>query len=302
LFIYSYLNINSEAIILAATNELWYKGISPHLPLMIGYSMCESNKNIDNIVTERHGLDKKVKIDMRDRIQRPIQRTIMSFFESNLATLGNLFRFIDLTQKNYKTVLPNNITCDIIKLIDYLTISYLHTHHILYKNNITMMDMHPDNVFIHWLNNKSYMSDKNISKTKYIVYKLSNKKYIKIQTFGLLLKVGDIGASIYQPKKNIYVLGACGNIKKCPELVKIILQQNYVCYKFMIWMLAPLPLFIKQKTTAWKILSNHPYDKTSWEPDKKEIIKDMLTPIEMLYQFTDYIVKQPKINDTTLII
>ena len=64
LYIYGYLNITLEAIILSYFNELWHKKISPHLPFMIGYSSCGSKNNVfvDKIITERHGLSKNIDI------------------------------------------------------------------------------------------------------------------------------------------------------------------------------------------------------------------------------------------------
>ncbi len=59
LYIYSYENITTEALILLYTNKLWHKKVSPHLPLMLGYSTCGGGKYIHKIITERHGLPEK---------------------------------------------------------------------------------------------------------------------------------------------------------------------------------------------------------------------------------------------------
>jgi hypothetical protein len=300
LYIYSYENIVTEALILLFTRKIWHKMISPHLPLIIGFGSCDKNINtiLDTIITERHGLDEPVEIKKDGYIETPLifpEYNREHENKSTLATLYELMIYINLKKKGNSVILPNSETCDIIELCDYLTISYLHTHDLLLKNNITLYDMHNSNIFIHWLNKNSYMGDKNIQNIKYIIYKF-NDKYIKIKTFGLILKIGDIGASILQPRTDIVILGlAGGDIEKHYNLVDQLVKPNYTCHKFLYNIQSSLSTNLYEKTIAYKILSSYPYAEINrYKTIQYNLLYDMLTPYEMLEKYEKYIIDKPK--------
>ena len=56
--------------------------------------------------------------------------------------------------------------------------------------------MHIGNIFIHWLNAKSYLGDDNISNIQEINYKITDNKYIKIKTHGFIIKTLQDGSQV----------------------------------------------------------------------------------------------------------
>ena len=309
LCIYAYLNITLEAIILSYINELWYKKLSPHLPFMVGYSCCNNKDKIsvDKIITEKHGLKDNVVIELEGYNENPIWHPPRDnknpmVFDSNIATLSDLMKYTIIKMKNGKVVLPNNIKCDVIKLMDYLTISYIHTHNLLQTHNIVISDMHPHNIFIHWLNKNSYLGDTCINNTKYINYQF-NDKIIKIKTYGLLLKIGDVGTSIVMPRNDILILGQAYDLEKNIHLVDQMIKPNYNVRQFLDIFKWDLPGSLYVKTIAHKILSAYPYNEiVNFLPLNHNLLKDYLTPYEMLEKFDKYFVnKYDKDNDTLIV-
>lgn len=312
LFIYSYRNIFVEAIILMYIRDLWNKELSPHLPLIIGYSKCnkETNVPIDKIITERHGLKEDIIVKIKGFYQRPLLQDNEDYdpknpiFKTKLETLGSLFNYMMATKnKDNQVILPNKQKCDIIELCNYLTISYLMTETLLKKHNMTMVDMHSGNIFIHWLNDKSYMGTTNISKTEYIYYKFGQvNQYFKIKTFGMILKFGDVGMFQINPKKNVYIVGHAGTFPKSVEIIKNISRiQSYLLFlEMFVFQLSP---YLYQQTIAYKILSSSPYNNMyNMSYDEKDI-NDMLTPKELLSKyFGQYTVDKIDNNKNILVI
>ena len=123
----------------------------------------------------------------------------------------------------------------------------------LQKHNILLTDMHGGNVFIHWLNENSYMGNKNINNTKYIYYRHGNQ-YLKIKTHGLLLKIGDTGTFRINPKSHVYIVGMGSNIKKTYGIAKRSFKIP-TCHFYLLNFKRGLPSNIYQKTIAYEILS-----------------------------------------------
>jgi len=309
LYISSYMDITTEAIILLYVSKLWYKKLSPHLPFMIGFGKCEPNNNmlVDRIITEKHGLEKEIEIKINGLNQGPFWHPDPTYnwddpsYKTNFATMGDLLSYVCKYQNNGSITLPNKRTCNIFELFDYLTISYLCTHDMLFKNNILLSDMHPGNIFIHWLNPNSYMGDTNLENIKHIIYKIDGK-YIKIDTFGLLLKIGDIGASILHLKSDVFILGQGVDLNKSYNVVKYIMKNSSGCHNFLYNFKYMLPFSLYSKTIAFKILSTYPYSEISGIDIDYKLMNDFLSPIEMLKYFTKYFIKNPKKSLETLIV
>jgi len=297
IYIYGNLNITMEAIVLAYINKLWHKKLSPHLPFMIGYSNCNDKMFVDQIITERHGLLKNIEINVNGYDGSVLlwgNSQNDTIFDTNLATLFDLIKYILITKKGNNVELPNGKKVNIIKLIDYLCISYIHTHNLLHKNNIIISDMHHQNIFIHWLNKDSYLDDLYIGDTKYIYYKINNK-IIKIETFGILLKIGDIGTSIVIPNKNVTILGQSVNPEKNLYLLEQMIKPNYSEFSFFSNFKYSLPFSIYKKTIMFKILSTYPYNEIAqYLPSQDILLKKLLTPDELLNHYDKYTV--PKID------
>lgn len=312
LYIYADFDITLEAIILAYFNKLWHKKLSPHLPLMIGYSCCNNKENIrvNKIIAERHGLLKNVKFNIEGysddefwhipKPDRPFESPFI--FNSEMGTLLSLCKYVIAQMKDGVITLPNNETCDVVELFDYLTISYIHTHQLLHKNNIIISDMHSKNIFIHWLNNDSYLGDMNISNIKYINYKFGNK-ILKIKTFGLLLKIGDVGTAIIEPRKDVLILGQCQNLENNIKLLDQMLKSNYFVFWGIVSFKHILPDIIYSKMVLNKILGNYPYNEiVQYLPFPHKLLDNFLEPNELLGKFDKYIVDNVSKNDDTLIV
>jgi hypothetical protein len=307
LFIYSDRNIVCEAIILEYINKLLHK--SPHLPKLIGYDKCDNEKksSLDKIITERQGLDNDITIPITGFFEKPLWRFISDFnpndvkFTSNIATLGDLFNFINLTRNNDTVKLPNNIECNIIDLCNYLCISYLMTYKLLYENNIQMSDMHSYNIFIHWLNDNSYMDEKYIGNIKNIYYKLGNK-YLKIKTFGFILKIGDVGTFIIHPKNNIYIAGqVMTDIYKSHNIIrKKFLIDDYT--DMFLNIQYNLPHVLYSETIACDILSSYPFNEMKMHLSDKQI-NDIESPENILTKYFDkYLVGKVKNKNNVLVL
>ena len=299
LYIYAYRNITMEAIILSYTNDLWYKKKTPHLPLMIGYSACNS-KYVNIILTERHGLDTAIKIE-KDKIntQDLFHPKAVKNNTSFINTLASLLKYI-FSQRKENITLPNGIKCNFAELFDYICISYIHTHNLLQENNIYLTDMHGENIFIHWLGENSYMGNKYIGDTKKITYKIKNKMF-QIKTFGFIIKVGDVGSSIVRPKKNVIILGQGNNLEKNYVLLDFMLKKNFLVNNFIFSNKCRIPLYLFEQTVIYKIMNTYPYNNTSWMNGLNEAQTSLLlTPEKLLDFYSEYQVD--KIDAKSLVV
>jgi hypothetical protein len=248
-------------------------------------------KYVDKIITEKHGLDKKIEFNISGFNEGPMwfnqgDNKNANIFSSSLNTPGNLFNYIFIKEKNGKVKLPNDIECDIVELIDYITISYLHTHGLLQNHKIFVFDMHLDNIFVHWLNENSYLGNENIGNIENIIYKVDKKAY-KIKTFGFIIKLGDLGTSIITPRKDIVICGMANNMDKNYKIAEQRIKPNHHVTNFIMWNIKTLPLFILKKTVADEIINSYPYDKLSYIKSHIDYndLKQFLTPFELLKKF-----------------
>jgi hypothetical protein len=304
LYIYAYQNITLEAIILTYINKLWHKKLSPNLPFMIGSSCCDVDNplSVSQIITEKHGLDQDIEIDINYFYGGPIWgpwSPNSNKWTSSLNTLYDLLRYINISEKiNNNITLPNGITCNIIKLLDYICISYIHTHNLLCNNNITPTDMHEGNIFIHWLNDNSYLDDINLKNIKYIYYKYKDK-IIKIETFGFILKIGDVGTFIVKPKKNIILIGHAYNIEINYKLIKQMSNPNYSLINFF-RIFDHIQKYLYKEIILNKIFKKYPYNNLTWY-NNKDILKKLFKPTKILSFYKKYFVDNID-NENSLIV
>jgi len=305
LYIFCSRGISMEPLILYYMRELITEKKSPHLPLIIGHSKCDSMtlQPIDRFITERHGWDKEIHIKLDGYYETPIWRLIPDYdskdptYKTRMATFDDLCTWFNLMKKPDDTViLPNNQQCNVIELLDYISISHIITYDLLAKHNIFALDMHPGNIFIHWLNKNSYMHDKFIGNTEYIYYKF-NKKYYKIKTFGLITKIGDVGACIVHPRKDLYLVGQANDIYKTYPIVNEIPKINR-CFEFLSMFIHTLPFDTFRKTIAFQIFSSHPYNMMNWLSNSRDLIKDMMSADKLIKFFDKYSVDNIEDIDT----
>ena len=291
LYIYNSRGINVEAIIMYFMKPLIMLKLSPHLPLIIEHGKCMENENqpVDRIVAEMHGLGEEIYMHLKGFYESPMWRPNPiydpenPFIVTTFTTIADMCLYINIKSgANDEMILPNKVTCNVIELLDYMAISYLVTYDLMTKFNIHLLDMHPDNIFIHWLNKNSFMADQYIGNTKYIFYKVGDVFY-KIKTFGLLLKLGDVGACIIHPKKDLYIVGQVYDIETTYPIIKTLVNTTK-CHDFF-------NNFYSLKTVIYRELAAHainnsaPYDEMNWTGITQEQFNQMLNPEQMLHKF-----------------
>lgn len=290
LFVYNYNGVNVEAMILYFVKSLIETKSSPHLPLILDHGKCMNSMSpVDKLVLEMHGLEEPISVDIPGLYETPMWQVMTKSDPTltlRMSTFDDLCTYAHLTMKNNNIILPYGIECNFIELIDYLSISFLITYDLLFKHNIYLLDMHPANIFIHWLNSNSYMNDKFIGNVKYIFYKVG-KTYYKIKTFGLILKIGDMGASIVKPQDNVYLVGQCNNMERNHSIVRT-LTETTKNYEMINNLRHCLTNNILSKTVGGKISFSHPYDKLFWVNRSDEVTKDLLSTKNLLKYFDKY--------------
>jgi hypothetical protein len=304
LYIYCSRGISTEAIILYFLRPIIKEKLSPHLPLIIGHSKCdnETKQPIDRFITERHGLDEVVEMKLNGHYEIPLWRKVPDYdplnptIKNNITNLQELCNYINLEKSPDNSItLPNKYKCMITDLFNYICISYIVTYDLLFKKGIYLRDMHFANIFIHWLNDNSYMYDQYIGDVEYIFYKCNNK-YYKIKTFGFIIKIGDAGACIIRPREDLYIVGQANDLDKTYPIVKSAIGfQNH--FDFLSGFSHSVPFDIFKKTIAFEILSSHPYDKLFWMNMDLKLIKDMKSSEELLEFYNKYSID--KIDNAT---
>lgn len=103
LYINCYGGLTTEALILMLINNLRDKTV--HLPLLLAYGTCSTNKIVDRIYTLRYGLDKPIEINLKGKIYNEYllwhkqDNEFTKIFKSIIATLGDLFTYIHYSKK-----------------------------------------------------------------------------------------------------------------------------------------------------------------------------------------------------------
>lgn len=258
------LNITLEAIILSFANKLINK--IPHLPRLIGYSMCNNNENVTNIVVERYGTKEKIKTKKNKDIF-DIYKYMFGDEETNdmdldyISTIYDLQLYVNKMLKGDEIILPNKRKCNIGELYDYITISIMMTHEFLGKTGIYVGDLHTGNIFIQWLDENSYYDEKCIENVENIIYEFGNK-LIKIKTFGFIIKFGDIGMSFIK-RKNYHIYGQLNETSNYNHILQVdkILDVKFLFLYFFYDFISNNNNEINKKTSIYNLLELDPYDK-----------------------------------------
>ena len=290
LYITGVFNITTEALILMFIRKLWYKTV--HLPLIFAYGTCLDDKTINKIVTLKFGLSNPVEINMTNKLYNsgPLWgRQIKEVIHTNINTLRELYIYLQCNRKDGYVQLPNGIKCNMSDLFDYICISYFATHHLLTENNILPLDLHPQNIFIHWLNEKSYYDNKNIINLQEIIYKVG-KKYYKIKTFVFVIILGDCGVFNVLVKKDVIIVGQAMNIKENYKIVDMLLNPKLRNTDFIKYTYRFLTHNEYKNTIGCKIFSSEPYcsyPEYNLLGTELTYIKQLKSTVELLNFFDD---------------
>jgi len=295
LYIHSFEDITTEALILMYIHQLYDKTV--HLPLMLNYATCNSDK-INRIIMKKYGLNKEQEIDLKNTYSGPpwFKNRPPDIRKTNIVNIHQLFEYIQYNKYTNDNgddmiILPNQIKCNVIKLIDYICISYLATHYLLAQNNIFISDMKPENIFIHWLDKKSYYGATNIKNIKSITYKI-NDSYYEIETFGFVIILGDLGTSIIKIKDDVIMVGNIYDLNSNYEEINRQMIPNINCF-YMLSCFRDLLTFEQlEKTIIHQIYKSDPYNKIfyinyGWQLPNN-IINNYLNPLELLIFFNEY--------------
>ena len=307
LFLISNFNIIVEAIILYYLSDLWYKGKTPHVPFMIAMNKCypEPEVLVDLLITEKCGLNETINIEF-DGFMQPffnLPYWKIPALQTSLATVMDLIDFCIKFQKNDMITLPNGIECNIVELFDNILISFLHTAYFIFKEcKVTLSDMHSRNILIYWLGENSWMADMNLSEIKNIVYK-TKSKLLQINTFGFIIKIGDVGTCIMTPKPKLYLIGQMTR-EPDPAYMDYYDKQNSEYTDFIFSLMKALPYKLFTKTLAGKIMASHPFNQLRLFSDGVNSSLGLPTPEALLETdlFSDYHIKNIIDNKSTLII
>lgn len=111
LYIYGNNTIMSETLILIYIRKLFSKTV--HLPLILGYGICNDKILINKIITLKHGMNYDYELDISDRFldeYEMLGSPIKKIFKSKIATIEDLNKYISLNIKDDETIiLPNKI-------------------------------------------------------------------------------------------------------------------------------------------------------------------------------------------------
>jgi len=292
--------ITTEAIILMYIKRLYKKTV--HLPLILGYGTCLEKNKINKIITSRHGLDKEIEVDLTRKVYGKNKK-----HKSYITTLADLFNYIYFSKnKDGSIILPNGIKCDnISELYDYICISYGATYHLLTTNKIYPQDIHEGNIFIHWLNDKSYYNNENIKDCKNIIYKIKNKCY-KIKTFGFVIILGDCGMFLVEAKKDVIIIGSGYVDKKMKNPLKMALLDAERINMNIIRCYDMLTMNEFKNSIAYNILNSHPNNlyplSHLWKMWSAPITKNLSTPELLNFYYKKYGVDKYTKNKNTILI
>lgn len=252
-----------ELVVLSFLSKMWYDGNSPHMPFLVSPMACHQQNLVDAFLLDMNGLDDSIRI-----IGRGISTSIYDNpgFNTYLETFRNLIIYITyydyVKNDTLYCDLPNGITVDVIDMMDSLVLSYLFTYEQVYKKyGIILNDQHSSNIMLQWLDPKhSYMGKQNIGNIKHIVYDINNKKY-KIDTNGIILKIGDVGISVMKLRKDLIIVPDIVNDRM---LYKSLYIERLPCYiTLIIDIYSFLPPIILNETIISKIMNSEYFNNVN---------------------------------------
>lgn len=251
-------NITCEGLILFILSKDWYKGKNLHMPFLLGMGSCrDDSKELTHLILEKCGLPEEIlSIDHTKFLGNPRTLEFPNIRTSFLSTVGLLFDYINLNASDdFSCLLPNGNLIIIPDFIDSLLISYLHTSHYVWENHgLILGDQHVDNIFIHWIGNYSRCGKTSLEKLETITYNIG-KKFIKIYTNGVILKIGDCGISIMNINKNLMLVGNLNNIKNITNVLEFKKKRNSF-WEFVLNFYSCCPVFFS-KTIMSKIIDKY---------------------------------------------
>lgn len=299
LYIHSYTNFMAETLILIYLRKLWFKTVN--LPLIVNYMSCY-NDFFNKITLVKYGLNKKYYIDISKNIYNDeifVIKPELPIYNSYITTLKNLLYYIMFKSNDEKCILPNNVECNLVELIDNITLVYLINYHFLRINNVFIKDIHLNNIFINWLNEDYYFDDKNLKNIKYIYYKVG-EKYYKVKNSGFLIVIGDFGHSIVKLKNDIIIVGNL--FEKQYNEVNFEMENEFRNVEFLQYLARIIPFDIYKKCLFYNILSNKPYSSYFNESYfNLKYIKECKKTIELLEYFKKFQDKYVESKDNILI-
>jgi len=304
LYLSSYRDITAEAIICAFMAALWYRELSPHIQLTVGFNKCQkSPKIIDQIVSEYQGLNEEIPLYSADKYldRRPFFHPvpIKPLETTRLSTLEELCQFIVLNQSGLEILLPNKIKCNVVDLINSLLLSYIHTAQLLYQEaGLILNDMHAGNIFIHWITESTRLGSQDLSDLEVMEYETENRTY-RIKTYGLLLKMGDIGSCLMNPRDDLWILGQCPHIEQTLSHLEFYETNPFVSLVSTIGSIAScLSMEILDKTLVAQILRSDPFDKfNKFVPFDQELVSRLPSASELIKTYFGSYVVGEKIED-----
>lgn len=267
LYIRSSRDITVEAIILYYVSKLWYNEVTPHVPFMVAMGVCDDDTvSVNQIITERQGL--REKIDVGPPLL-PLERRLLFKLpsaRSYLATIRDLLLYVIGHRQGDSVTLPNGKECSAVEICDNLVISYLHTADLVFRTyKLSLIDMNPDNLLIHWVGEASYMGKRSLAQLRKIVYRVGSG-YLGIETHGFLFKLGDLGACIMRPRPDVYFVGTPfvneeGEVEPTPEMVGYFGRDNVSYVTLLTYFQSSLPYDLFIQTVLHKIFLTYPFNR-----------------------------------------
>jgi len=260
LIIGSNFSLTCEAIMLYFISKHWYRGLNLHLPFMVGFGCCDPLKKslVTNIILHKNGLSKEIEL----HYDKFVQDTLDVFEYRNkydyLATLEKFSDYLMINEKKLSCVLPNGKEIYIPDIIDQCIIFYLHTSHYVWEYfNLTLIDQHLNNIFIHWLDEFSICGKEKLENKKYIFYKIGTK-YIKVPMHGFIFKLGDIGTCVMTPQKNVFIVGYLTAVNDVVfDNIITLNEKHKFYYKFFGRFIGTFPTSIVEKTRSYKLFNKY---------------------------------------------
>lgn len=249
---------HGEYILLTFLSKLWYREITPHVPFLISPMSCSSSNQLDAFLLEANGLRDEVLTFYKT--QSLYLQNQATHNKSYCETLYKLLEYI-INMGDYETcVLPNKKTVHIPTFIDHMAISYLFTYQqLINKIGLVLQDQHLSNVFMYWLTATSYMGSQSIADLKHIVYEIDDSIRLLINVPGVLLKIGDIGASILKPREDVVVVGEL--FGSTDAVIKALYADKMPYYmQFIFNISACVPFNILMQTCLFPIYKDPPFN------------------------------------------
>lgn len=277
-----------------AIRKYWYA--TPHLPLLVNYTTCAGSPYVDKLIIYRYGLNipyiKKLDDKFYDESPLWIDARIRDEYSTNIITLKDLFAYIYFNKKGSTATLPNGLKCNVSKLFDYISISYLATYDFLIQNGVYPSDMHFENIFIRWFISMPDFENRKATDFDHlkIIYKKGGKFY-KIETFGFAIVLGDLGTSIVKLSDKVVIAGQAINTE---DSIKAIEQKMAIPnYDYHELILAGSTMLLtedeRKETVAYEIANSKPYCSHPIfnlnTPINLSFIKKLKSPIELLNHF-----------------